>query len=768
DGSIAAAASGGTGNSYTYKWSTGETTADLIGLGAGTYTVIASDTNECAGVAETVLMDPALLEVFITIKSDYYGQAISCVGASDAMISGSVKGGTPPLSYAWNSIPSPQELVNIPAGQYIFTAKDENNCTGVAEITISDPQPVEAKIARVSDYHGYGVSCYGENDGYILAEGSGGTQIYDYLWHETDTSDPLNANLESGRYTVTVSDENGCSDTETWEISEPERLTLGIADTKHVSCNEGDDGAIQLAALGGAQGYEYAISGEAWQSLPSLQELKAGIYEFIARDSNGCSAIARETVMEPAPLQISFTNIVAALCGDPRGKVSASAEGGTGEYRYLWMDAQKSIIGKEPDISELPAGIFFLTVTDEHFCALTEAVGITSTDGPTVQVSKIIPSTCSYTADGRAMLEVTNGTAPYSFLWSNGQTTSEASNLAKGEYWVQVKDSNDCIAVEALSIQAPDALEMQLLEKKSPTCHGDCDGKILVAAKGGNGNYTYAWENFTGPSLEGICAGQYEVTVVDQKQCVAVKTIVLEQPGLLRSRLLSAQSPTGPGGCDGKIDIEGSGGTGILNYAWSNGTTSYALQNACAGDHTATITDQNNCTITATFSLDEAKVRSIDLGGAITLCAGQTHLLDAGPNWQSYSWKGSSGFTSSERLITISEAGMYSLEARTLKGCTVRDTFLLQTSSDLLKANFLMATQALAGDTIVMIDISWPLPEHIQWDFPEELILLNNAGDIAFGQFENPGSYQVALTTTLGACRDVLSKTITISDGGEN
>ena len=79
-----------------------------------------------------------------------------------------------------------------------------------------------------------------------------------------------------------------------------------------------------------------------------------------------------------------------------------------------------------------------------------------------------------------------------------------------------------------------------------------------------------------------------------------------------------------------------------------------------------------------------------------------------------------------------------------------------------------MATQALAGDTIVMIDISWPLPEHIQWDFPEELILLNNAGDIAFGQFENPGSYQVALTTTLGACRDVLSKTITISDGGQN
>jgi hypothetical protein len=105
---------------------------------------------------------------------------------------------------------------------------------------------------------------------------------------------------------------------------------------------------------------------------------------------------------------------------------------------------------------------------------------------------------------------------------------------------------------------------------------------------------------------------------------------------------------------------------------------------------------------------------------------------------------------------------MYWLEVKNSSDCVAQDTFLLETSNELLNANFLLATEAMAGDTVVVIDISWPLPDQAVWRFPEEMKQIENSDDIVYGQFVNPGTYTVSLLASLGQCRDEITKEITI------
>ena len=138
-------------------------------------------------------------------------------------------------------------------------------------------------------------------------------------------------------------------------------------------------------------------------------------------------------------------------------------------------------------------------------------------------------------------------------------------------------------------------------------------------------------------------------------------------------------------------------------------------------------------------------------------------MLDPGA-WTSYAWTSNTGFNSSDRSVSISTAGLYWVEVTSARGCIVQDTFLLETSADLLKANFLMASEAIISDTVVMIDVSWPWPRKDYLDLPSEMHLLEDYEDLVFGTFAKAGEYKVSLTTSLADCLDEITKSITIYD----
>lgn len=767
DGSIKATASGGTGETYHFTWGSGETGPELTGLGAGAYVVSARDINGCEGRAETVLEDPEPVRGVISVRSDYNGQPISCAGASDGHLAAGATGGAALFAYEWSTGHTTQDLTGIPAGRYTLTVTDVNGCKGIADTTIIAPLPLQAAIKDFSDFQGFGVSCNGSRDGYLLSHASGGTGIYTFYWEDSGHPEPLYTDRAAGLYTVRVTDENGCSDTAAKSITEPPLLRLEVSAFKNVSCKNGDDGEIQLSATGGSGQYAYATAALGWQAEPLLKGLKAGAHAPLVTDGNGCEAKTAQVLTEPEALSIHFENIEPARCGDATGKISAFATGGNGDYRYEWTNSRDNFLSEDQNISGLASGIYTLKVTDALLCRATQQAGISVTDGPEVRLSRLLSPSCADSRDGKIAVEVVNGDGPFEFLWQDGQKSAEAVNLTKGNHLVEIRDANHCVVVKAITLGGPDAVQIDLLEKKEPACNGSCDGKLKVVAKGGNGNYRYDWGNFAGSVRDRLCAGAYQIKVTDERGCAATETFDLGQPDPLILKLSSVQAPTCPGGCDGRLVTEAVGGTGVIDFQWSTGAAGAVIDQLCAGTYTSTIRDENNCATAETYVLENPEGRDLDLGGSITLCEGQQHTLDPGSFWESYAWSSNTGFKSASGRITISDAGIYTLEATTVLGCIARDTFLLETSTGLLNANFLMASEAAPGDTVAMIDISWPLPDSSIWNLPPAMGRLSHHGDMVYGRIQTPGEYFVSLTATLGQCLDEVTKSIMISERDE-
>ena len=763
DGNLIASASGGVGN-HTYLWNGGQETATLSNVGAAKYTVTATDVNGCKAVTEKVLEDPALLQADIAILSDYHGLPISCTDASDGHMKASSKGGTPPFSYEWNSGLASQEVRGLRAGTYTLTVRDANGCAAAANATLQNPSPVQATIAGISNYNGFGVSCFGSKDGYLLAGGTGGTGKYTFKWEGSTHTNALKSNLEKGEYTVIVTDENGCHSSVSSLITEPIELSLTLSSLTHPSCYGSYDGEFVLSAEGGIGNYQFSVSGQVWQSEWTLTGLRAGTYSPRVQDANGCGQSISATVSEPSEIKISFQDIKPALCEDASGEVSSLITGGTGKYTYDWRDTRKVFISDQSSISRVQAGIYTLTVTDENRCEALGSVGIAAIDGPKSIVKSISPATCSYSLDGSASVDIIEGNGPFTFSWPDGQQTPEGTRLPKGEHLVRIQDINGCITVQNVSVPGPDSLEVALVQKSHPTCFGVCDGKLAVSATGGNGGYSYQWKEKAGTTIDGLCAGEYVLTVSDEKNCSAIQRFQLVEPEPLMAEAIIQSSPTCPGGCDGSIEVNASGGTGPLRYDWSDGKEGPVVNNLCSGIYTTLITDSNNCMLNVSSTLEEPVGSHLELGGPLLLCEGQTHILDAGPQWKKLLWESDAGFRSDERQVHLSVAGIYSLEAIDQRGCLARDTFVLKTSDDLLRADFLLASEAIIGDTIVLIDISWPLPDHISWSIPDEMSRLHDSGDIIFGQFQKSGIFEVTLKAILGECNDQVTKVVTIID----
>lgn len=761
DGSIRADVTGGTGE-YTFTWNTGKTVAVITGLSAGHYAVSVLDENGCEATAEKFLQEPAPVEARISVPSDFNGQALSCAGTSDATLRVSAKGGTPPFSYSWNTQQNVAELTGVPAGYYAVNTIDLNGCTVFADTTLADPEPVTARISAHSDYHGFGVSCHGSQDGYLLCEADGGTGTFTYSLEGSALSGPLYENLGPSTYMMTAKDANGCAGVVLATLTEPPLLLPEISAIKNISCYGGSDGAIALRASGGTGEYAYALDGGTWQASAGFAGLKAGTFTLKVKDANQCIDSVLQTLVEPQKLAISFDAIASARCGDPTGRVSAVVTGGTGTYTYQWSDFQGEMAGSAATVSGLSSGIYTVKVTDGHGCEAAKPVGITSIDGPKISLADVHAPSCSYSSDGSVELDIADGSGPFTFLWDDGQKTKVALDLKGGDHLVEITDANLCTVVETVRLTAPDPLEIDLAEKTIPSCYGDCNGTISVLAKGGNGNYSYMWENFQGPLRTGLCAGKYTVTVTDSKQCISSKMFILEQPETLAVHTTVIDRPTCRDGCDGEIAVTSSGGTGNLQYEWSDGQRGPRIAGLCAGSYTVTSTDVNGCRAEKTFALLNPAGTAPDLGGPVTLCRGQTFTLDAGPQWKSYSWSDHDGIFSTARIVTLSEAGTYWLDVINEKGCQSRDTFLLETSTDLLRANFLLTAQAMEKDTVVAIDISWPLPEDIRWTFPPEMERLRDEGDVVYGKFAHAGRYEVSLEAVLGQCHDEISKSVEV------
>lgn len=432
NGAIDLSVSGGA-TPYTYAWSNSANTQDISGLAAGTYSVSVTDNNGCVTTATNINITQPTALSFSSSNT-----MVSCFNGSNGAADVTVSGGTPGYTFAWSNSAMTEDLTSLTAGTYSVTITDNNGCTQVDSVSITEPTAVSATASSTP------LSCSGFADGSLSVSASGGTPGYTYMWNNGGFT-PTMSNITFGNYTCTVTDVNGCTTTANTTITQPSPITTSFSSTT-IACN-GGTGSLTASATGGTPGYTYV-----WSNGPATDinsGIAAGTYTVTVTDNNGCTQVDSIALTQPAALTISssFTDV---LCnGGTTGDAMVTVGGGTPSYTYAWSNGATSA-----DNNGIGAGMYIATATDSNGCTITTTVTITEPTAISVSTTPSNPTSCA-NPDGMIDASVSGGTPGYTYSWSNSDTTQDISNLGGGAYQLTVTDANGCTSMTSVTLNGP-------------------------------------------------------------------------------------------------------------------------------------------------------------------------------------------------------------------------------------------------------------------------------------------------------------------------
>jgi hypothetical protein len=639
---------GGGVSPYTYSWNGGESTSGINNLCAGTYSVTVSDANNCSKNASVLISEPPVLAVSFS-KDD-----VSCNGSNNAVITANVSGGTSPYSYLWSNGSSSALISGLSPGYYIVTITDSSNCSLTDSVLISEPSAIAVTTSKSN------ISCFGQCDGVIAANVSGGISPYNYNWSSSNTTSSINS-LCSGvkSFTLTVTDANSCQHilniTDT--ITEPQEITTSITKTS-ISCNGFCDGSFSAVAGGGVSPYNYQ-----WSAANT--GLCAGNYTLTltVTDSIGCvnQTTINDSISQPDSLTLTL-NATNACGGSCSGAVSANITGGVSPYSYNWSGGQSS-----SSLSALCAGNYSVIITDNKGCVINSSATVSQSPAINLTFFKT-DVTCSGGNDGNASVSVSGGTPPNSYLWSNGATTGAISNLGAGTYDLTVTDSKGCTSTGSVSLVSPTAITMSF--NLIPSSCTSPTGSASVSVSGGTGPYSYQWSSgHTSATANNLAGGNYTITVTDNKGCKVVGGVTVGTTSGM-SVSFNSTNINCNGANNGSAEMVVSGGNTPYSYQWSNGSNNVSISGLSAGTYSGTATDANGCSISGSVSITQPP--------AITIAASTTNASTCGSNDGSitlnvsggtlpYSYSWSNGATTSS--LTALGAGSYIVTVTTANGC---------------------------------------------------------------------------------------------------
>lgn len=712
DGTATITVSGGSG-SYNIVWDTNPvvTGPTATNLGAGLYMVAVTDVNGCDHTKHypvTIIGAAAPLTVS-AVATD-----VSCYALDNGAIDLTLTGGHQPYSILWTG-PGGQEtgledIDGLAPGEYDLHILDFYGCAKDTTISITEPDALEVTGDITT------AACQGSATGAVDITPTGGTQPYTYSWsgpngYTANTADV--SALGAGAYVLTLSDGNGCTITEVFNVSQPGSLQLTATSTVHpggwgVSCASASDGSIDLTVSGGTGPFTFTWTGPNGYtaSTEDVNGLLAGNYHVSADDANGCTATLTQTIIAPATLTATampsnFNGYGIHCSGAADGSLNATISGGTGPYVIQW-NGPNGFASSDEDITGLAPGTYTLFATDLNGCTVT--LTRTLTEPPTL-VATITTSTtiggtaiaCSGATTGTAQISVNGGIGPYAIQWSgpNGFSASAIalSGLAAGTYDAVITDANGCSMSTQAILDEPAQLEISGIVSDhnghAISCANNADGSIDLTLNGGAGANTIQWSGTNGfvsntEDLNGLAAATYSVIVSDQNGCSAIATFDLSAPAPLIGTATSG-AITCASVDDGSIDLTVQGGTGPFAIQWTgpNGfnASTEDLGGLAPGTYSANLNDQNGCStdvlvaLTGPAPLTLTYTTSIHASGDQVACAGGTDgSIDlsvlGGTGAHDISWSNGSGFSATSEDISGLDPGTYQVVVSDENGCT--------------------------------------------------------------------------------------------------
>lgn len=660
NGAVTLNASGGTGilqysiDSITYQLS-----GAFNNLFAGSYNFVVHDDNNCiTAITSTVnnLLAPVINSV--TAKN------LSCWKNNTGEITILATGGTGLLSYSvdnGSSFQSSNIFNSLAAGNYFITVSDINNCLANSTVIISEPDSLQLNPSAVNE------TCSNSN-GSISIVASGGSSPYIYSSDSgiVFTSVMNYYSLQAGAYNMVIKDANGCKTYQTIQLTDLSGPQISNIISTNIKCYGGNDGSIQLNSSGGNGTLFYTLNNDPPQTSALFNNLIQGNYVISVRDSNGCIDTVHVSLTQPSVFNSSENYINPKCFGSADGTITVNTTGGTQPHSIQWNTGSSDFV-----LSNLAQGNYYYTVTDFNQCTRTDSVVLTQPQLLVISHTATNAS-CAGSANASAIVNVSGGTTPYSYVWSPvSSNTNYATNLSAGNYMITVTDAHACSQIYSLTITDPTPV-IANISGTNISCFGGNNGSVLASAAGGYAPYTFLWYgiNITDSLATSLPVGSYTVLVTDANGCTTEVTATLISP-LLITISGSAQNAACAGTSTGAVSLSIGGGVSPYSYVWSNASSQSYISGVAAGNYTCTITDDNGCQKQVTYIVGEPDPIVAAIVPADTICIGQqaslTCNVSGGNGGYIYTWNTGSHMQSIQ--VSPSQTSFYSIQVADSSGC---------------------------------------------------------------------------------------------------
>ncbi len=565
------------------------------GLSAGTYTVTVRDAAGCTATETATVTQPSVLTA-TTIHGN-----LSCNGSYDGYIIVLTNGGNERYQYQLAGSSSWQysnTFNDLAAGTYTVNVKDAKDCRSSVTVTITQPSPITATVTT-------GTAACGGSDGtasIAAAGGSGSDYQYSINLGVSFQSSGAFTGLSTGTYSIIVRDGSGCYNSFQATINSTTGPAISTLSNTGITCYNGSDGSISVAATGGTGTLEYSVGG-AYQTTGSFVGLPAGFYTLTVRDAVGCFDSDTITLNQGNPIAVTATvNNNVSCFGGNNGSITIAAAGGIGTLAFSLNGTNYQSIGTFTGLTS--NALYTAYVRDAGGCTNFTNFSISQ---PTQIVGSlgIVGVNCADADNGTIFVTASGGTGTlqYSLGGAAYGNTNSWSNLAAANYIVYVRDAFNCTIglLATVNEPAPIALGVTL---DHVNCAGGNDGSINMSVSGGIVPYAYAWTN--GARLEdlfNLSSGTYGVVVTDANGCTAANSYSIVAPATPIIVNGTVDNASNSGVSDGAIDITVNGGTSPYNFEWSNGAVTEDVSAINSGFYIVVVTDANGCESSQIFNV---------------------------------------------------------------------------------------------------------------------------------------------------------------------
>jgi gliding motility-associated-like protein len=618
-------------NYATYRWSNGATTATTVIIAAGTYTVTVTDATGCTATDDFIIQQNAIPAIPTVQQSTNW-----CPNTTVAL---TVQNPIATATYNWSNTTSGTSTNVSASGNYTVTITDTGGCTNTAFIRV-EPNVLPTTPSIIARD-----SLCANTAGQLLA-GSGYTS---YAWTGGDTQPQITINAP-GTYTVTVTNQAGCTNTNSMVITRQPAVPAPIFVQTDSLCSNRN---ATLAATGaGYTQYAWANSNNTTSIIPISA---GGIYTITVTNAARCTATATRYVrLNTAPVIPQIT-IDRYICAGSTGTISVPL----GATNYAWSGG--SATNTQPNVA---AGtLYTVTITDVNTCTRTNNITVAQSATPAVPTITYLGAHC---VGGRATLIAASGYETYSWGTPTSTDTLQITNYSQ-TYTVTVSNTFGCTATNTIQPVANPLPVLQNITASVPLC---IDKTTDLTATGGYVSYNWS-DAQNGQTVSVNTGGIYTVTVTDDKGCKNTKNITITQ-----------ENPTlvniggGTYYCIGKsLNLETAGTT--ATYEWNTGAITPNLSISNDGNYTVTATAANGCTGVASITIDEKPLPNANAGADQIVYLGQTAQLQAsGTTAGTYAW--TTNTTLSNPIIAAPIASpnfttAYTVVVTDQFGCTASD-----------------------------------------------------------------------------------------------